>query len=186
MIEHHAPARFERARHGVGVDRFHADHLDRRTQALDVGGDARDQPPAAHRDEHRVQGLSCLAHDFHPDRALARDDIGIVVGVDERELARALEAPRLRISLVVGVAVQVDFRPARLDRVHLDLGRSGRHHDHRRAAELLRGERHSLSVIAGRGGDDPAGERPRGQIRHFVVGAAALEGEHRLHVLALE
>src|SRR5207247_9583280 len=39
---------------------------------------------------------------------------------------------------------------------------------------------------AGGGGPDAAGARRRGQIGHLVVGAAALEGEHRLHVLALQ
>jgi hypothetical protein len=40
-------------------------------------------------------------------------------------------------------------------------------------------------VVAGRRRDDAA-PRPRRQVRHLVVGAAQLEREHRLQVLALE
>src|SRR5262249_19574782 len=147
-------------------------------------GDPRDQAAAADRDEHGVRRLRRLPHDLHAYCSLSRDHVRIVVGVDEGELAGALEALRLRVRLVVGVAVQHHLGAARLDRV--DLGRGRRHHDGRGAAELLRGERHALGVVAGRGRDHPARKRRRGQVHHLVVRAAALEREHRLHVLALE
>ncbi len=67
----------------------------------------------------------------------------------EGELARAPDAPRLRIRLVVRIAVQVDFRSARLHGVDLDLRRSDRHDDDCPAAELLRGERDTLRMVAG-------------------------------------
>ena len=51
----------------------------------------------------------------------------------------------------------------------------------RRAAE-----RHALRMVAGRGADHAARGHGRGQVRDLVVGAAQLEGEHRLQVLALE
>jgi hypothetical protein len=41
-------------------------------------------------------------------------------------------------------------------------------------------------VVAGRGADDAALEFLGRQAGDLVVGAAQLEGEHRLHVLALE
>jgi len=186
VIQHDAPSGPERARHGVGVHRFDADDLDRRAQPLDVGSDAGNQPAAADRHEHGVDRVRGLTQDFHSDRALARDHVRILVGVNEAELACPSQALRLDVRFVVGIAVQVHFRSAGLDRVDLDLGGCGRHDDHRRAAELLGGKRHALSVIAGRRSDDSAGKRRRGQIRHLVVGAAALEGEHRLHVLALQ
>jgi len=70
--------------------------------------------------------------------------------------------------------------------IDLDLRRGRRHDDHRPATELARRERHALGMIAGRGGDDAALSLRRRQVGHFVVGAAQLEREHRLHVLALE
>jgi len=82
--------------------------------------------------------------------------------------------------------VQDHLRPARLDRIDLDLGGGGGHDDGRGATELLRGERHALSMVARRRGDDTACERSGREIDHLVVCAAALEGEHRLHVLALQ
>ena len=67
------------------------------------------------------------------------------------------------------------------------LRRRDRHHDRRAAAEPLRGERHALRVVAGRRRDHAArAARAGGRLRHLVVGAAQLEREHRLQVLALE
>ena len=84
----HAPAGLERAGHGVGIHRLDADDLDLRAQALDVGGDAGDQPAAADRHEDRIDRRLVLAQDFHADGALAGDHVRIVVGMDEGELAR--------------------------------------------------------------------------------------------------
>ena len=186
VIELHAPAGLERARHGIGVVGLHADDLDAGAQVLEVGGDAGDQAAPAHRDEHRVDGAFALAQDFHADGALPRDHVRIVVGMHEREPEPALELHRVRVGLVEGIAVQHHFRAARRHGVHLDLRRRHRHHDHRAAAEFLRGERHALCVVAGAGGDDAARELRARQVDHLVVGAAQLEREHRLQVLALE
>ena len=82
--------------------------------------------------------------------------------------------------------MQDDLRAARLDRGDLDVRRGHRHHDRRRAAEPLRRERDALRVVAGGRRDHAARAFGRGQVRHLVVGAAQLEREHRLLVLALE
>ena len=87
---------------------------------------------------------------------------------------------------VVRVAVEHDPRAERLDRAYLDRRRRERHHDERRrdracappAPRLARGCR-------------PTKRRPRVRARgiepaHLVVGAADLERERRLLVLALE
>jgi hypothetical protein len=55
-----------------------------------------------------------------------------------------------------------------------------------RHAELLRRQRHALGMVAGRGADHAALALRRRQVGDLVVGAAQLEAEHRLHVLALE
>ena len=73
-----------------------------------------------------------------------------------------------------------------LHRVDLDRRRRRRHHDHRAATELPRRQRDALGMVAGRGTDDAALPLRRRQVDDLVVGAAQLEAEHRLHVLALE
>ena len=78
------PAASERVM-ASAVYRLHADDLDLRAQALDVGGDARDQSAAAHGDEDGVDRAAVLAQDLHADGALAGDHVRVVVGVDEGE-----------------------------------------------------------------------------------------------------
>lgn len=174
------------ARHGIGVHGLHADHLDRRLQALYVGGDARDQAAASDADEDRVDGAHRLAQDLHADRALSGDDVRVVVGMDEREALAALDSPRLVVGLAVGVAGQHDLRAQRLHRIHLDLRRGHRHHDHGATPELACREGDTLRMVPRGGGDDTASERRVGELRHLVECTAQLEGEHLLHVLAFE
>src|SRR6266540_3635905 len=184
--ELHAPPRLERARHRVGILRLHADDADLRAHALDIRGDAGDQAAAADRDEDRVEIALPLAQQLHADRALTGDHIGIVVRMHERRLRPALQLERMRVGVAVRIAVQHHLRAARGDRSDLDLRRGDGHHDRRLAAERLRGERDTLRVIAGGGRDDAVRALGRAQMRHLVVGAAQLEREHRLLILALE
>jgi hypothetical protein len=51
---------------------------------------------------------------------------------------------------------------------------------------LRAAQRHALCVVAGRSADHAALQLLGRQVRHLVVGAAQLEAEHRLLVLALE
>jgi hypothetical protein len=127
-----------------------------------------------------------LAQDLHPDRALARDDVRVVIGVHEHGARRLLQLERVRVRVAVGVPAQHHFRAARLDRPDLDVRRRDGHHDGGVAAELLRGERYPLRMVAGRGCDDAARPLRRGEVRHLVVGAAQLEREDALLVLALQ
>src|SRR5205809_4535147 len=127
-----------------------------------------------------------LAQDLHADRALPGDHFRVVVGMNEGKAAAALEAHRLRKRLGVRIAVQHDLRASRQHRVDLDARRGHGHHDHRPAAEALRGEGDPLRVIAGARRDHPPGEARTRQPGHLVVGAAQLEREYRLQVLALD
>ena len=63
LFQAHALAGSQRLRHGVSIHRFDADDFRLRTQPLDVGGDAGDQPAAAHRYEDRIQRRRVLAQD---------------------------------------------------------------------------------------------------------------------------
>ena len=132
-----------------------------RAQALHVRGDAGDQAAAADGDEDRVDRPAVLAQDLHADGALAGDHVRIVVGMHEGELFAPGDLQRMRVGLVVGVAVQHHAGAARRDRGDLDLRRGDRHDDGRAAAELLRRQRHALGVVAGRGGDHAALELRR-------------------------
>ena len=67
-------------------------------------------PPPPIGDEDRVDRPAALAQDLHADRALAGDHVGIVVRMHERERrARACSSQRVRVGVVVGVAVQHDL-----------------------------------------------------------------------------
>jgi len=114
------------------------------------------------------------------------NDVGIVEGVHEHQVAGALELQRLLERAVVVVPVQQHFGAEVEDRLHLDVRSGLRHHDHRGHAAAARGKRHALRVVAGRGAHHAApGGRLR-QVRDAVVGAAQLEREHRLQVFAFE
>ncbi|MNF84226.1 hypothetical protein D3C81_1295490 [compost metagenome] len=63
-----------------GMFRLDANDANFRPQVFDVGGDTRDQPPATHRHEDRVQRPLMLAQDFHRHRALPRDHLRVVEG----------------------------------------------------------------------------------------------------------
>ena len=186
VFQRHAPFGLQGSGHRVRVDRLNPHHPDRRTHALDVGRNAGDQAAAAHRDEDGVERPGMLAQDLHADRALPGDHFRVVVGMNEGKAAAALEAHRLRKRLGVRIAVQHDLRAARQHRVDLDARRGHGHHDHRPAAEALRGEGDPLRVIAGARRDHAPGEARTRQPGHLVVGAAQLEREYRLQVLALD
>ncbi|MCY1178395.1 hypothetical protein D9M73_187420 [compost metagenome] len=85
-----------------------------------------------------------------------------------------------------GVAVQHHLAAAGAHPLHLQLGGGARHHDGRLYAQFPRRQRQALGMVAGRGGDHPAGALLLAQLHHTVVGAADLEGVDRLQVLALE
>ena len=127
-----------------------------------------------------------VADDFIADRALAGDHQQIVERVDEREARFGDERVAVGLRVGIAVAVQLDLGAHAAHRVDLDLRRGLRHHDDGAQPELARGERDALRVIAGAGGDDAAGALLGVEVRDAVVGAAQLEAEDRLQVLALE
>ncbi len=185
-VEHHAFLGAHRIVHGSRVDGFDADDPDLRVQEFRVDGDAGDEPAATHGHEDRVDVAARLAQDFHRDGALPRDDVRVIEGMHEREIALAHDGLRVFVGAVVVVAVQHHLAAEVAHGAHLDGRRSQRHHDGRGDAAALRRQRHALRMIAGRGADDPALCHRIGQVRDLVVGTAQLEREHRLQVLALE
>ena len=185
-LERHALLALQRLVHGRRILGLDADDLDARIERLHVGTDPCDQAAAAHRHEDRVDVARALAQDFHADRALACDDVGIVERMDEDEVALPLERQRPLVRLVVVVAVQDHLGAQVHHRLHLDMRRGLRHHDDGGNGTLPRRERHALRVVAGGGADHATLGRSLRQVRDLVVGAAQLERKDRLQVLALE
>ena len=153
---------------------------------LEEGRDAGDQAAATDRHEHGIKITAGLSRDLHADGPLPRDHIRVVERVHEDEVAIAGETERMIASGVIVIAVQQHFAAEIDDRPHLDAWRGQRHHDDRRDAASTRRKRHALGVVARRGADHAACSRARRQVGDLVVGAAQLEGEHRLQVFALE
>ena len=180
------PARLQRTGHRIGVGGLHADDPDVGAHLLHIRGDARDQTAAADCREDGVDRRLVLAQDLHADRAVAGDHVGIVEGVDEGEFLLALQFQRVVVGVGVAVAEQHDFGATSAHRVDLQLRRGDRHHDHGPAAHAPGRQRDPLGMVAGRRRDHPARQLLGRQMRHLVVGAAQLEREHVLHILAFE
>ncbi|MNT11612.1 hypothetical protein D3C72_1465030 [compost metagenome] len=127
-----------------------------------------------------------LTQDFQPDRALARDHVRVVEGVDEGGAGFLFQRAGMGVGVVEAVAVQDHVSTQSLDRPHLDAGRRGRHDDGRDRAAPGRRQGHALGVIARRGADDAARQFGLAQGGDLVIGPANLEREDRLQVLALQ
>ncbi|MNQ40002.1 hypothetical protein D3C85_536410 [compost metagenome] len=179
-------ARGDGALHRRGVGGFDADDLGLRPQEADDGGDAGRQTAAADGHEDGVDGVRVLTQNLQPHRALPRDHVGVVEGVDEGGAGFLFQDAGVGVGVVEAVAVQHHVSAQGLDRRHLDARRGGRHDDGRGRAAFRRRQRHALRVIARRGADDAARQLGLAQGGDLVVGAANLEREDRLQVLALQ
>ena len=189
VLEPDPPTRLDRAGHGVGIERLHADDADLGPDRLHVRGNARDQPAATDGDEDGLERVRMLAQDFHADRALPGNHVGIVERMHEDEPAAFAQRIGVGLGIRIGFAAQDDLDALAADRMHrvdLDLRRGYRHHDHGTAIEPGCGQGDALGMVAGRGGDHATLELGPAQRSHLVVGAAQLERKHRLVVLALE
>ena len=106
--------------------------------------------------------------------------------MNEAEPGLGPEPLGLAAGVVIAVTMQHYLGAAGCHRFHLHLRSGDRHHDHCPAAQPLGRHRHPLSMVAGTGGDYTPLQFSRAQPHHLVVGAAQLEAEHRLEVLALQ
>ncbi len=104
--------------------------------------------------------------------------------VDEALFLHQLQRMRQRIG--EGIAMQHHLAATGAHALHLQLRRGARHDDGGLDAQFARRQRQALRMVTRRGGDHAAGELFGRQLRQLVVGAANLEGEHRLQILALE
>ena len=186
-LERHTAAAAQGFVHARGIFGLDTDDLDARIQSFRVGSDARDETAPAHRHEDRVDDVTVLlTQDLHGDRALARDHLGIVERMDEDHATLAREDHGTLVRLIVVIAVQDDLGAELGHRAYLDLGRGRGHDDQGRDAACLRGEGDSLRMVSGGRADHSLMRDRRREMGDLVVGAADLEREHGLQVLALE
>jgi hypothetical protein len=186
VVEHHPLTRRKRLIHGVGLEGLDSNHADLGRERLDVGRDPRDEPAPSHGNEDGVDPAPRVAEDLDSDGPLTRDHQGIVEGMNEDPtgLRRELVAAHLRVGVAVAGELDVGLHgPYGVD---LDPRRRLRHHDERRDAQLPGGVGDALGVVARARGDDATPGFRSAQLRHLVVGAAELEAEHRLQILALQ
>lgn len=174
-------------RHRDGGRAFRLDADDRRlgVDRLDGARHAGQQSAAARGNDDDVEVGYVLQH-FYADRALARDDVLVVEGVDEHRARRALDLSRAAIAVVVIVAVELDGRAVAFRRDYLRDGRGLGHADGRLYAHGVRGVRAALSVVARAGRHDGFQLALGMQLGDLVVRAAHLERTGLLQVFALQ
>ena len=169
-----------------GVERgLDADDLDPGLEVPGRDGAAGDQAAATDRHHQHVE-VGHRLEQLEPDRTLAGDDGGIVVGVDEGEPLLLLEPAGVGGGVLEPLAVQDD--PGTVLAGALDLGqrREARHDDRGRDAQALGMVGDTLGVVAGRHGDDAAGALLRREAGELDQGTAGLERAGVLEVLQLE
>jgi hypothetical protein len=178
----------ERAGVVVEAGRLADEDLGRGTLVLDRERDAGDQAAARGAAQHGVE-LGAhrlrLQRELEPDRALPGDHVGVVVGRHQRHAALVADLPADRRAVLAEAVVGLDLGAVGAGVADLDRRRVGRHHDHRRHAEQLRGVRDALRVVAGGVGDDAAALLVGGEPADAVVGAAELERAGALQRLGL-
>ena len=91
-IERDDVSRAQRLVHARGLDGLHADDLDAGVTVLQICADAADQAAAADGHEHGIGHLRPLFLELRADRALTRDDVGIVERVHEAQAPASLRA----------------------------------------------------------------------------------------------
>ena len=141
--------RIDTSGHCVRVLGLDTDDPNAGPERLEVDGDARDQPSAPDGDEDGVDRSGVLTEQFHRNRALAGDHIGIVERMHELEAPLGHQTMGLGLGVAVGLAVQHDLRAAGTNGIDLERWRGDRYNDHRSAAELGCGESNPLSVVSG-------------------------------------
>jgi hypothetical protein len=153
--------------------------------ALAAVRDARDQATAADRHHQHVQIRGRLQHLEH-QRALARDDQQIVIGVNESQIALGRDLVREHGSILDRIALEHDLGAKLGGLLDLHERSQARHHDGRRDSQPRGVAGHALGVIAGRHGDHAAAPLVLAEARELDASAALLERRATLKRLELQ
>src|SRR2546426_2042765 len=184
-LELHRPSGRERTRELRRAHWLYPPHARRAPRGREPDHDARDEPAAAHRHDHRPHGGQ-LRGDFESHRRLPRDDVRVVERWHPGEPLARGDPSRPPLPIPRRAPGEHHFAAPLLHARDLDRGRGLRHHDDRADSQQLSRVRYGLTMVAARVGDDalaPCGLR---QAAHRVVGTADFERPHRLEVLELQ
>ncbi|MNT56939.1 hypothetical protein D3C71_1684870 [compost metagenome] len=91
-----------------------------------------------------------LAHDFHRNRALPGNNIGVVKRVDEGQVLFLLQLEGVFVGIGKALACQYGLAAHALDGIDLDLWGGCGHYDHRAHAQAVGGQCHTLGMVARR------------------------------------
>ena len=122
--------------------------------ALDGGGRPGDQPAPAHRDQHQVQ-VGGVLEQLEGGRALPGHHVVVVEGVDQAQAAGGGQLGREGLAVLAGHPGHDHLGPVGPGGGHLGRVGAGRHHHHRPAPGLGRGQGDRLAVVAGADRQDP-------------------------------
>src|SRR6185436_13514994 len=114
------------------------------------------------------------------------DDVGVVEGGHDGEPVPRGDLLGLGAAVLRGASGHHHFAAPVLHALDLHGGSGFGHDDHGAHAELLGGVGHGLTVIPRGEGDHPALADSGWQTAYGIVGAADLEGAHRLLVFELQ
>ena len=145
----------ERSRRIVSRRGLDADHLAARRQRRRGDRRAGQQSAAAAGHEEIVERADFFDQ-LARGRALAGDDVRVIVGRDQRQAALVREPAADRLAVLAVAIVEDDLAAVAFRGDALHGRRVGRHDDDARDVEHLPGERDRLRVVAGREGDDAA------------------------------
>ena len=186
-VQGDALAAAQRFVHTGRVFRLYADDLDARVQRLGIGRDAGDQSAATDGNKNGVDFIAVeLPQDFHGNRALTGDDVGVVEGMHKNQISLTAQLGGMLVGVIVVIPVQYDFAAQIRNGLELDFGRSQGHDDDRRDSPSAGGQRNALCMVAGGSANHPALRADCRQLRNFVVSAANFERKHRLQVFSFE
>lgn len=171
----------------IGVVGLDTNDLDMGRHALHVDTDSGDETTTSDAAEDGIElGHVDLTKQLHTNGSLARNDVRVVKGrnVDQTVLRRS-SATLLLGGIEIGT-VQHDMSTQARDVEVLDTGCGFGHDNGGGDLELAGRVGDALSVVAGGAADDALPADGRVEVGHLVVGAAQLEAEDGLLVLALE
>ncbi|CAB5619288.1 Uncharacterised protein [Escherichia coli] len=137
-----------------GVFGFDGNHFDLRHQLFDQHRHARRQTATAHRHKHAVE-VCVLLEQLQGQRTLSGDHHRVI---ERRNPGKALllrQFNRFGFGFIKVSAVQQHFAAKAANSINFDIGSRHRHDNQRLQAQTRRGERHALSMVARRSGDDP-------------------------------
>ncbi len=169
----------------VGADGLGTEDTRRAVTAAHGDGRPGEETAAAHRRHHDVE-LGHVLEELERRRALSGDDVGMVVGRDQRAAGacqhlRRGRLPRRLVRLALDDVAAVLIHRAPLHGVGVP-----RHDDVRRDAAHARRQRQRLGVVARAVGHDARRRHLVGELEQRVGRAAELERTDLLQVLTFE